>query len=68
MIDAKFTKPNVVQDFEWGIAPEDIVDGKLTENAVQFLTRAVISSTYRFLPQVSAGKTVYIDIQMRSER
>lgn len=63
-----FWKPSVVQDFAIGIAPEDIKDGKLTEPAVKLLAEALIGYTYRFLPQVSPGKSINIDIRMETER
>lgn len=68
MSTKNFTKPNVVQDFAVLITAEDIRDGKLTEPAVKLLTEALINSTYRFLPQVSPGKSIEINIRMETER
>lgn len=68
MTHKSFTKPNVVQDFSAYIAPEDIKDGKLTEQAVAFLSHALTESVYRFLPQVSPGKSIIIDIRMETEK
>jgi hypothetical protein len=63
-----FWKPSVVQDFGIMITADDIKDGKLTEPAVKLLTEALINYTYRFLPQVSPGKSIDIDIRMETER
>ena len=68
MTDKRFRKPVVVQDFAVGIRPEDIKDGKLTEQAVEFLSRILVENVYRFLPQVSAGKGFDIDIRMETEK
>lgn len=67
MTDKSFTKPTTVQDFKIGIAPEDVKDGKLTEVAVTFLAHVLIDSVYRFLPQVSPGKQILIDVRMETE-
>lgn len=67
MTDKSFTKPNVVQDFHLQIAPEDIKHWDLTSPAEQFLEREIVAAVYRFLPQISAGKAININIRMESE-
>ena len=62
-----YVLPVVTQDFYVGIAAEDIVDGKLTENAIVGMTQALVVYTHRFLPRTSPGQGVTMHIRMESE-